>query len=282
MRNDPADRIVAVYWDFENIHASLVERESGPNTYLRQRFQRQESLVNIKAVMDYARTIGVVAINRAYANWQWLDRYRDDLNEYGLDLIQQFSRGMKNGADIRLALDVLEDLHHFRHLTHIIVVGGDSDYISLAQKVKQAGHTIIGVGVRETVNQFWVQCCNEFKFYQTLLTTAGSPLNAPAPENVDRLSLSDVRALLLRALQQLSAQRGDSIILRSALKAFMLRLDPSFDEATLGFPSFSLFLDAFPDMVQNVNNDSGGSVRLIQPASNGNGISLGPVLSTAN
>ena len=103
MKSESSESVVGLYWDFENMHASLNAAANGPNTYARLRFRPQEALVNIKAVMDYASTVGVIAINKAYANWQWFAAYRDELNQNGLDLIQHFPRGMKNGADIRLA-----------------------------------------------------------------------------------------------------------------------------------------------------------------------------------
>ena len=70
MKRKTSESVVGLYWDFENVHASLHEAANGPNTYARLRFRPQEALVNIKAVMDYASTIGVIAINKAYANWQ--------------------------------------------------------------------------------------------------------------------------------------------------------------------------------------------------------------------
>lgn len=38
----------------------------------------------------------------------------------------------KNGADIRLAIDVIDDLSAHRHITYVLVVAGDSDYVSPA------------------------------------------------------------------------------------------------------------------------------------------------------
>ena len=59
---------VAIYWDFENIQASLVEKKSGPGGYGRTKFQPQELLIDVDSVMEYAATFGVVSINRAYCN----------------------------------------------------------------------------------------------------------------------------------------------------------------------------------------------------------------------
>jgi K+/H+ antiporter YhaU regulatory subunit KhtT len=242
--------MVGVYWDFENIHASLFERAHGRDSWREQRNYRAEWLVDVKAVMGFVASIGIVTINRAYNNWQHFACYRHDFHEHSVDLVQLFPRGMKNGADIRLVLDVVEDIHHYPHLTHIVVVGGDSDFISLAQHVQRTGRTIIGVGIRETSNQFWVRTCNEFKYYDTL--------EATAEPSDDR---AEVRTLLLRALRSARLQRGDDLVPKATLKSVMKRLDPSFDETRFGFVSFSEFIDAFAEDVEHIRNESGGLVR---------------------
>jgi hypothetical protein len=250
MGQDSATNMVGVYWDFENIHASLFERAHGRDTWREQRNYRAEWLVDVRAVMGFVASIGIVTINRAYNNWQHFACYRHDFHEHSVDLVQLFPRGMKNGADIRLVLDVVEDIQHYPHLSHIVVVGGDSDFISLAQQVKRTGRTIVGVGVRETTNQFWVRCCNEFKYYDTLEATT-----------VTTDDRAEVRGLLLRALRSARLQRGDDLVPKATLKLVMKRLDPSFDETRFGFESFSEFIDAFAEDVEHIRNDSGGLVR---------------------
>lgn len=264
MRPESSNNAVAVYWDFENIHASLFDLAHGANTYQdpKNRFVVQDAIVDIKAVMEYVASIGNVAINRAYANWQFFSRYRDGFNEAGIDLIQLFSRGrnMKNGADIRLALDVVEDINHYSHVTHTIIIGSDSDYISVAQKVKQSGRIIIGVGVQESTNEFWEKCCNEFKYYQTLLRKVGQTVDIsiePAPVNI-----KDGERLLMNALKRLISQRGENRVPNAQLKSLMMRMDSTFDEENYGSPTFKAFLGRFLDKIQLIDNNSGGHVGL--------------------
>ena len=79
---------------------------------------------------------------------------------------------MKNSADIRMALDALTDVYTHPHLTHVVIVSSDSDFISLSQKIKQAGRFVAGIGMSGFSNRFWISSCNEFKFYQNLATPA--------------------------------------------------------------------------------------------------------------
>lgn len=276
MSSDSLGNTVAIYWDFENLHAALYERDWGNSKkYADNRYAQQDVLVNIKAVMDYAASIGDVAINRAYNNWQWFSRYREAFNYAGIDLIQIYPKGSsaKNGSDIRLALDVLEDVFRYPKLTHVIIVSSDSDFISLAQKLRQSGLTVIGVGVQQTTNRYWAQNCDEFRYYDTLLglmddagTTAVPVAEQTGDEedepDVKPLSLDGARKLTLDALRRLAALKGTERVPRGSLKTMMKRMDATFDESNLGFFSFGAFLKTFSDMIEDIPDDSGGQVRL--------------------
>jgi uncharacterized LabA/DUF88 family protein len=274
MKTESGSNTVAVYFDFENLHAALYERDwGGSKSYGDNRYTQQDVLVNIKSVLDYARSIGDIAIKRAYNNWQWFSRYREAFNNAGLDLIQIYPKGAraKNGADIRLALDALEDVLRNPRITHTIIVSSDSDFISLAQKLKQSGVTVIGVGVQQTTNVFWAQSCDEFKYYDALLGQTEDVQRAAPAEEQDAddeapaakpMSLDEARKLMLDALRRLTAQKGEDQIARGGLKIMMKRMDATFDETNLGFFNFSSFLKAFSDVVEDITDDSGGKVRL--------------------
>lgn len=237
---------IGIYWDFENLHAAVLEERHGQGYYSSpdSRFRLQEPVVNIGAIVNYASAIGNVTINRAYGNWQWFSRYRLDLLEHSLDLVQMFPPGgqAKNGADIRMALDILDDLHRHPELTHVIVVGGDSDYISLAQKIRSLNRTVIGIGEQSSVNKFWTRACNEFKFYHVLLGKMGFE-SAQLLDELRDPNMESAQALLLRAVKQLGNRLPDDKIELTALRPMVLRLEPTFDEVNYGYTSFTTLLE---------------------------------------
>lgn len=164
---------VALYWDFENLHAALCEaRVEGSYSKQDNRFKVQEPLVDVGAIVALAASLGPISINRAYCNWQYFGRYRDALMHHGMELIQLFPPGSaaKNGADIKLSLDAMEDLGRLSHIGTVIVVSGDSDYMPLAQKIKAAGRTLLGVGARKATNAHWATSCHGFHYYDDLVT----------------------------------------------------------------------------------------------------------------
>ena len=181
-----ANKSVAVYWDFENLHASLSEARLGEGSYSKPdgRFKAQEPLIDVPAITALAASFGPIAIHRAYCNWQFFGRYRDALLQGGLELVQLFPPGAstKNGADIRLSLDAVEDLGRFSHIGTFVIVAGDSDFMPLAQKIKAAGRTIIGVGARKSTNRHWAKSCHTFHYYEDVVEAAGGPgLDFPTP-----------------------------------------------------------------------------------------------------
>jgi hypothetical protein len=182
-----ASESVAIYWDFENLHANLVDQAHGQGAYLANRFRPQDEVIDVETIVEYALSLGPIAINRAFANWVSFNRYKQSLLQAAIELIQVFPPGAnaKNGADIKLCLDVMEDMVRFPHIGTIIVVGGDSDYMPLSYKVKAAGRTLVGIGSRRGTNQHWARSCHEFKFYEALLAPAvlaaeaGASVQAP-------------------------------------------------------------------------------------------------------
>ena len=81
-RNDNDEsRSVALYWDFENLHAGLAEAKYGEGSYNKPdaRFKPQEPLIDVQALVELGSSFGPIALNRAYCNWQSYGRYRDAL-----------------------------------------------------------------------------------------------------------------------------------------------------------------------------------------------------------
>jgi hypothetical protein len=256
-RNDSDDsRSVALYWDFENLHAGLAEAKFGEGFYSRpdSRFKPQEPLIDIQAVVELAASFGPVAINRAYCNWQFFGRYRDALLQGGVELIQLFSPGAsaKNGADIKLCLDATEDMSRFDHIGTLIVIGGDSDFMPVAQKIKAAGRTLIGIGTRKNTNRHWARSCHEFRYYENLVepVAEGTPPPDPAAH------------MLRRAVRLLSETQGDPWVNEGATWHLIKRLDATFDPKDHGHASFVDMVRALDAVVETRQGESDRQLRL--------------------
>ncbi len=182
------DARVAVYIDFDNVVISRYDqvhpepRDAWRHDNARDRaasadsddpiaVRLAEATVDVGALLDYASSFGTVAFARAYADWSVPANasYRRQLVDRAVDLIQLFPvSGTKNGADIRLSVDAMEDLMQYADITHVVIVGGDSDYIALAQRSKQLGRFVIGIGVTGSTSRALIAACDEFSHYDAL------------------------------------------------------------------------------------------------------------------
>lgn len=294
-KSDAADgRTVALYWDFENIHAGLCdEREPGSYRSMDNRFRPQDPLVNVQAIVDLAASFGPIAINRAYCNWQWYGRYRDALLQNAVELVQLFPPGgaAKNGADIKLCLDATEDIGRFDHIGTVIIVGGDSDFMPVSQKIKAAGRTLIGVGTRKATNRHWAKSCHEFRYYENLVevreeVAAAAPVGAEAgvpagsqPVQADAESSAQSEGtpaaaapadapasgyvdLVRRALRLLAEKHGDRWVNKAEILPMVKRLDPTFDVAEHGYTTFSGMLKGMVEFVEVRKGENDQQVRL--------------------
>jgi len=183
-----AEPRVALYFDFDNIVISRYDQLHGDLAYRKDTARGKaptastvkklaEATVDIDAVLDFAATFGTIAIARAYADWSTPINasYRGQLIDRAVDLVQLFPlSATKNGADIRLAVDAVEDMFRIEDLTHIVIVAGDSDYVALAQKCKRLGRYVVGIGVAGGTSRALTASCDQFADYDALLSTDAS------------------------------------------------------------------------------------------------------------
>jgi hypothetical protein len=291
---EPVAARVAVYLDFDNIVISRYDQVHGRNSFQRDKARgldpdrQARATVDVAAILDFASSFGTLVLTRAYADWSADVNagYRGQLVARAVDLVQLFPAAAygKNGADIRLAVDAVEDMFRLPDLTHVVVVAGDSDYIPLAQRCKRLGRYVVGIGVAGASSRALAAACDEFVIYDSL---PGVPALEPEPAAADAEAEAKASkrragrakpaqpdepeppdpqaaatALLTRALQ-IGLEKDDVDWLHnSAVKAQMKRMDPSFSERSLGFRSFSDFLRSRSDLVELDETSTTRMVRL--------------------
>jgi hypothetical protein len=277
---------VAVYFDFDNIVISRYDQVHGRNSFQRDKAQGLEkerlelATVDVAAVIDFASSFGTLVLTRAYADWSADVNagYHGQLVGRAVDLVQLFPAAAygKNGADIRLAVDAVEDMFRLPDLTHVVIVGGDSDYIALAQRCKRLGRYVVGIGVAGASSRSLAAACDEFVTYDALPGIPTVVAQAPkdgrrrrrgtAPEPDDEPPAADRQAaatgLLERALRIAQEKDDADWLHNSVVKAQMKRMDPSFSEKSLGFKSFSDFLRSRSDLVDLDESSTTRMVRL--------------------
>jgi hypothetical protein len=315
--NDAGVTRVAVYIDFDNIVISRYDQVHGRGQFQRDKVRGfsmgdrspdpelaekvQSATVDVGAVIDFASSFGTLVLTRAYADWSAPVNadYRGQLVSRAVDLVQLFPAAAyaKNGADIRLAVDAVEDMFRLPDLTHVVIVAGDSDYIALAQRCRRLGRYVVGVGVAGSTSRSLAAACDELVTYDALpgitpaaapqpsaaetvgaQPEAGEPGNAPpargsrrgkrpVPAAADETDMEpedpqEVATRLLERALRLGQEKDDADWLHSsAVKSQMRRMDPSFSEKALGFRSFSDFVKSREAVAEL---DEANPVRLIR------------------
>ncbi|OFV97710.1 MAG: hypothetical protein A3F68_13175 [Acidobacteria bacterium RIFCSPLOWO2_12_FULL_54_10] len=231
---------IAVFIDFDNI-------EIGVKNTLSRNF-------DVSVVLETLKERGEVLTKIAYADWTRHGEMSRTMSQHGVQMVQRHPgpRGDKNGADINLALDALEMALTKPHIDAFAIVSGDSDFISLVEKLKQYNKTVYIVGGRAFTSNILQKNCREFISYESLITPAVSAVRRPAQgphRGIQRppvrsrqsLPLSHVTPLVYRALEVLS--RREVVPQLGLFKSTMQQLDSSFTERDYGASSFRHFVE---------------------------------------
>jgi len=219
---------LAVFIDFDNI-------EIGVKSTLGMSF-------DVGVVLEALKERGEVVSKTAYSDWKRAGDYSRALSQHAIKMVQRnlTPGGDKNGADINLALDALEMAFTHGHINTFVIVGGDSDFISLVEKLKQYDKKVFVVGGRHFTSGIMQRNCHEFIAYENLVgqarraETRGRP--APSQQPIDQVVPLVRRALKLLSEREVSPQLG-------LLKSTLLQLDSTFSERSYGGSTFLDFAE---------------------------------------
>ncbi len=224
---------IAVFIDFDNI-------EIGVKTTLNATF-------DIGAVLEAIKERGEVITKVAYGDWKRSGDHGRAMAQHAVRMVQRVMTpgGDKNGADINLALDALEMAFTHAHINAFVIVGGDSDFITLVEKLKQYDRKVFVVGGRAFTSQVMQKNCTEFIAYENIVPDRGG--RQPRHEKGDRPrasgthSIDQALPLVRRALKVLNDREVSPQL--GLLKSTLLQLDSSFSERDYGIGSFREFAD---------------------------------------
>lgn len=238
------EKKLALFVDFENIARGI-------------RQHHLEERVDLRAILGELEERGRILVKRAYADWGYFKDYRSDLLQQGIEPVQVFAaardrEGWKNGADIRIAIDAIETAFRSPDITDFVIVSGDSDFLSLVNRLRENGKTVWGVGLRSSSSQYLVKSCDQYLFYEEIAEWL--PETHPETNGHGR---RDSRSLLLATVRRMSDRQGlpgmpppGTPLKAMAVKAAMRRLDPAWDEQFEGHGSFVEFMQAHSDAVR--------------------------------
>jgi len=245
---------MAVYLDLENI--ALGARDAKYPSF------------DIEKVLTRLLLKGHIVVKKAYCDF---DRYKDfkrGLHEAAFEMIEipHVRQSGKNSADIRMVVDALDLSYTKGHVDTFVIISGDSDFSPLVSKLRENAKTVIGVGVKNSTSDLFLNNCDEFIYYDDLVrkepskvrrrsTAPASRPNTPAadaapaenaPTENKGPELTDALDLVVETLDAVIEERGENeAIWGSMIKQAIKRRHPGFNERAYGFRSFNdLLADA--------------------------------------
>src|SRR5271165_7103155 len=236
------DSTMAVYLDLENI--ALGARDANYPSF------------DIGKVLERLLLKGDIVVKKAYCDF---DRYKDfkrGLHEAAFELIEipHVRQSGKNSADIRMVVDALDLCYTKSHVDTFVILSGDSDFSPLVSKLRENAKTVIGVGVKNSTSDLFINNCDEFIYYDDLVRKEPSKARrrnataAPAPAaSADTPpggnkgpEVGPALDLIVETLEALTEERGGSEpIWGSMIKQAIKRRQPGFNERFYGFRSFN-------------------------------------------
>ncbi len=250
------DGNLALFCDFENI--ALGVRDANYAKF------------DIKRVIEQLLVKGSIVAKKAYCDWDRYKGYKPTMHEAALELIEipHARQSGKNSADIRMVVDALDLCYTKEHIDTFVIISGDSDFSPLVSKLRENAKSVIGVGVKNSTSDLLMNNCDEFIFYDDLVSTkkparrrsrskARATTGKDATAEKASPSADDEKAsppaddqtqhaidLVLETAEAIYAERGDRAKLwGSMIKQTLKRRRPGFNESFYGFSSFNDLLE---------------------------------------
>jgi uncharacterized protein (TIGR00288 family) len=242
MDTDDSNATMAVFLDLENIVLGAQEAHY--------------PAFDIKKVVERLLLKGHIVVKKAYCDF---DRYKDfkrGLHGAAFELIEipHLRQSGKNSADIRMVVDALDLCYTKGHVDTFVIISGDSDFSPLVSKLRENAKTVIGVGVKKSSSDLFINNCDQFIYYDDLVRTAPSKVNTRSAstgsdaKSVESKGLTVAKAieLVMETLEAITEEREeDDNIWGSMIKQAIKRRNPGFNERAFGFRSFNdLLLEA--------------------------------------
>lgn len=219
----------------------------------------------IKLILDEVSDFGTPTYKRVYGDFSnpSVLAWKEELTKYALSPVFQFSytKG-KNAADSAMIIDAM-DILYSGNVNGFCLVTSDSDFTKLANRLREAGMLVVGMGEQKTPSSL-VTACEQFKFLDLLsqdekMEAGGSTHLAGQKEGLDSggiLSKDELGQEITSIINLKSDEKG--WINQSEIGVMLSKRVPGFDPRNYGYPKLKGLIESFPfletDIAPNPKN----------------------------
>ncbi len=192
---------------------------------------------------------GDVLIKRLYGDWTTpnMNGWKNWLDKVPIRPVQQFRNG-PNATDNTIIMDAVELANTNKSINAICIVSTDSDYYSLALKLREYGLYVLGIG-RRNAKQVWVNACNEFKYIENFDEASEDPSTS-----ADEQKFESPEKLILHAYKK-SRMTEEGWVSLSDLGKSIRNYRPEFDPRTYNHNTLRELVDALSDDFELKSDD---------------------------
>src|SRR6202051_5116784 len=157
MNAHDSNATMAVFLDLENI--ALGARDAHYPAF------------DVQKVLERLLLKGQIVVKKAYCDFDRYKEFKRSLHEAAFELIEipHVRQSGKNSADIRMVVDALDLCYTKGHVDTFAIISGDSDFSPLVSKLRENAKTVIGVGVKNSTSDLFLNNCDEFIYYDDLI-----------------------------------------------------------------------------------------------------------------
>ncbi|WP_342078038.1 NYN domain-containing protein [Yoonia sp. SS1-5] len=189
-------------------------------------------------------TFGEPALRRVYGDWSSsnLSAWKKQVVELGLVANQETANTKgKNASDIGLVIDAMDILHTGR-FDGFVLVSSDSDFTALANRLREDGVEVIGIGESKAPISLR-NVCNRFILIENIV---GPEKDTPSPAKQDKATGQKTNSgqtalkaapLVVKAMNSIDPE-GEWYSL-GQLGQYITRANPDFDPRTYGSAKLS-------------------------------------------
>lgn len=198
-------------------------------------------------IIEELSSFGQIIVKRAYGDFsaEQLKNWKQPLNELAIQAKQQFAyTSGKNSTDSLMIIDAM-DLLYTQRFDAFALISSDSDFTSLATRLRESEIHVIGVGKSMTPTAF-KNACDDFVAIENL---APSTLEEPQPEVEPRIETGkdeerELWRLMHQSWQNYRDESGWAKL--GEVGKYLKRLKPDFDPRNYGLKKLSDFFDRYP------------------------------------
>ncbi|MGR3501833.1 NYN domain-containing protein [Pseudaestuariivita sp.] len=193
-------------------------------------------------VLKEITAIGEPALRRVYGDWSSgrLGNWSKTVRDLGLVAHQETANTVgKNASDIGLVIDAMDILHTGR-FDGFVLVSSDSDFTALANRIREQGLDVIGIGEAKAPEALR-NVCNRFILIENIVEEPEPEQKGEAPAR--KQSPNDAIPLILNAMEKI--EQDDEWYALGPLGQYMQAHSPDFDTRSYGKRKLS-------DLVQGI------------------------------